>query len=84
MAIRKKLEVGAGFRLEDIEAFAKRNNYPIKIGPDRCHIYNNKGQYTSFNYYDSFWFCDIVWALITNPKNPYYLGNAEDIIEIYE
>ena len=83
MAVRKKLEVGAAFDLQAIKRFSEHNGYSISMNGGICSLHNNKGQYTQFTWYNGYWYCDVIWARITNPYHPFYKPGPDDI-EIYE
>ena len=80
---RRQLEIGVSFELHDIEAFAKSKGYDIDLDGAVCSIYNYRGQYTEFQYYNNNWYCTAKWFRITNPRHKYYIRTNEDT-EIYE
>lgn len=88
MGRKIKLEIGTSFHDYEIKAWAESNKYPMDInsGKSIINVYNGRGQYTSFEWYNSMYTCTALWFRITNPRHPYYkpLPEDEDFREIYE
>lgn len=86
MTRRIKLEIGVGFEEHWIRQWAMVKGYIFDRHPNGSSItiYNKKGQYTEFQWYDYKYYCTALWYKITNQNNPYYIFGTNDDVEIYE